>query len=189
MGAANVLETSDMHPYINNTPFMFRAADFEGVTLQNLKNLYVNNEKHFKQDAFKIESTNPVIHNLDDLFADFNEFNRTKQQDESHNLLKCNRMVPARILRKLFPKPSIMPPTGISLERFLAIDTPRSKPYRIPDTECSNVFILQGYGKRIIILRPTTECRSMCRTLSVTLPPSYVCKYIFLTIKFFMFVY
>lgn len=185
MGAANVLETSQVHPYINNTPFMFRATDFDGTTFQTFKNLYSNNEQYFKQDAYKIYSTNQNILNLDDLFNDFHEFNRTKPQTQSHNLLKCNRMTPARLLRTIFPKPTIIPPTGVSLERFLAIDTPRAKPYRIPDTECSNVFIVQGYGKRIIILRPTSECRSMCRTLSVTLPPSYVCKYL----NHFLFVF
>lgn len=179
MGAANVLESSQIHAYINNTPFMFRTTDLDSVNLQSFKNLYHNNEHQFKQDAYKIDSTNNEILNLDDLFKDFNEFNRTKRQIESNNILKCNRMGPARVLRQLFPKPTIMPMTGISLERFVAIDTPRAKPYRIPDTECSNVFIVQGYGKRIIILRPTSECRSKCRTLSVTLPPSYVRKYCF----------
>lgn len=86
-------------------------------------------------------------------------------------------MRPARMLRKIFPKPQKIPSNGISLERFIAIDTPLASPYRIPDTECPNIFIVQATGKRIIILRPTAECSSKCRTLSVRLPTSYVLLY------------
>lgn len=45
--------------------------------------LYKENEKYFKQDAYKVESTNKFIKNLDNLVDDF--VNKT-EQTESHNL-------------------------------------------------------------------------------------------------------
>lgn len=136
----------------------------------------MNNNETFRKNAFRVSSTNRVIRNLDDLFIDFlGERNRTDKQRESHNLLRVNRMEIARVLRKLFPKPLNLPATGINLERFVAIDTPTAQSYRIPDPECSNVVLMQGEGSRIIVLRPTTECRNVCRTLTVKLAAGHVC--------------
>lgn len=137
-------------------------------------NLYKENENIFKQDAYKIQSTNKNIKNLDDLFESF--INKTNV-DKSHNILRCNRMIPARLLRKLFPRLDKHPATGINLERYLSIDSPKADPYPIPDAECSHMFIIQGHGTRQILLRPTQECRHICRTLSVRLTANYACKY------------
>lgn len=85
-------------------------------------------------------------------------------------------MPPARLLRQLFPRPKQLPSTGLSLERFLSIDSPLAPPFRIPDAECSTMFMIQGHGSRIILLRPTQECRNVCKTLSVKLPAKYARK-------------
>jgi hypothetical protein len=138
--------------------------------VNRLHELYQANEAVFRQDAFRVDSTNPTIKNLDNLFQNF--LNSTNQA-ESHSVWRCNRMAPARLLRNLFPLPSKFPKTGISLERYIAIDTPNAAPFRIPDAECANMFLIQAFGVRNILLRPTQECRSVCKTLSVRLPATY----------------
>lgn len=66
--------------------------------------------------------------------------------------------------------------SGQDIERFVYIDGPFADPYKLPDTECNYVFVIQGSGERTIALRPTKECEITCKTVSVTLKPSYVCK-------------
>lgn len=121
-----------------------------------------------------MQSSSKMVKNLDDLFRE--HLNRTHDL-QSHTMWRCNRMEPARALRQLFPRPSRLPANGIALERFLAIDTIGAPPYPMPDTECSNMFAIQVAGVRTVVLRPTSECRHKCRTVSVRLPPSYVCKF------------
>lgn len=87
-------------------------------------------------------------------------------------------MAPARILRKVFKishKHELW--YGQNLERFLIIDGERAKSYFIPDTECSYGFIIQSSGKRTILLRPSEECYGICRSVSVVLKPSQICKH------------
>ncbi|GAB0096325.1 uncharacterized protein DMENIID0001_118160 [Sergentomyia squamirostris] len=171
---ANVLDLSnykDVSP--SGQPFMFKSQQ-KLVTMRNIYEIYLANEAIFRQDAFRVLSTNHDIRNLEELTSDFLN---TSLQTESHSRWRCNRMHPARILREIFPRPQQLPKTGMALERFLLIDTPAAKPYPFPDTECSNVFVLQAAGTRTILLRPTSECHHMCRTLSVRLPTSYVLTY------------
>lgn len=139
--------------------------------------LYEQNRAIFTKDAYKIQSTHPDIRNLDDLFR---QFVNASQQVESHSVWRCNRMAPARLLRSIFPRPARLPPTGVSLERYLIVDSPQALPYRIPDAECANMFVIQGYGSRTFLLRPTQECRHRCRTLSVRLPASYGRKFAYI---------
>lgn len=129
----------------------------------------------YEQDAFKVQSTNKHIKNLNDLFVDFLNFTQERTQEKSHNLWRCNRMNPLRLLRKLISLPDRMPNTGMSIERYLAIDTADAPSYSIPDTDCSNMFIYQLKGLRTIVLRPTSECKDKCRTISVRLQESVVC--------------
>lgn len=84
-------------------------------------------------------------------------------------------MIPARLLRQLIARPATLPPS-VALERFMTIDMPHAPSYTLPNTECPHVYVQQVSGARLIILRPTSECRHNCRTLSMRLPPSYVCK-------------
>lgn len=141
------------------------------IKLQDVYNMYVNNQDIFERDAYRVYSTNKEIANLEDLF---HQFNQTIKM-ETHNLWRCNRMLPARLLRKLIARPSSLP-SSLALERYMTIDTPQAHSYTIPDTECPNVYIQQALGSRFIILRPTSECRHRCRTLSMRLPHSYMCK-------------
>ena len=151
---------------------MFRT-DQRQVTLRHFMDIYSNHKEIFEKDAFKVKSTNFAIRNIVDLGAEL--LNRTNRI-ESHNTWRSNRMDPARILRKYFPHPKRFRETGRALERFLIFDTPEANAYRVPDTECPNVFLTQVRGNRKIILVPTQECRSECKALSVRLPTSYVCE-------------
>lgn len=171
----NVLDLSNFQHLdaINeNVPYMFRT-DQRQVTLRHFLDIYGHHKDVFEKDAFQVRSSHEKIHDIIDLGTEI--LNRT-HHPESHNVWRCNRMEPARLLRKYFPHPKRFPQTGTSLERFLLFDTPEAKPYRIPDTECSNVFLTQVQGNRKIVLKPTQECRTECRTLSIRLPTSYVCK-------------
>lgn len=173
----NVLDLSNflhVEEINENVPYMFRT-DQRQVTLRHFLDIYGHHKDLFDKDAFRVKSTNDVVRNLIDLGTEL--LNRTNRP-ESHNIWRCNRMEPARLLRKYFPHPKRFPQTGTALERFLMFDTPEAKPYRIPDTECSNVFLTQVRGNRKIVLMPTQECKSECRTLSIRLPTSYVCEWI-----------
>lgn len=134
--------------------------------------IYARNHEIFQRDAFRVQSTNSDVTNLEQLF---NHFNQTVKM-ENHNLWRCNRILPARLLRQLIGRPSVLP-SSVALERFMTIDTPQAPSYTLPDTECPHVYIQQAMGTRFIILRPTSECRQRCRTLSMRLPQSFVCKY------------
>lgn len=86
-------------------------------------------------------------------------------------------MNPARIVRTLFPRPQIISEwSGQSVERYIMIDEPNALHHVLPSFECSYVFVIQGSGQQTVILRPTQECSDSCKTVSVVLKPSYVCK-------------
>lgn len=161
-----------------NEYFIYAQTNAEAVDLTTLFDLYTKHADVYRQDASSVHSTNENINNLDELFENF--LNGT-HQTESHNLWRCNRMNPLRLLRKVIVHPDRLPKTGLNIERFLAIDTPAGPSFQIPDTECSNVFVYHVKGIRTIILRPTAECDSQCRTITVRLPESYVRKYLFFT--------
>lgn len=95
----------------------------------------------------------------------------------SHNLWRINRMTPARILRALFPTPKVIPlHAGIDIERYIVFDVNGGVTYQLPSTDCSNMFIYQAIGSRIVHLQPTSECKQQCRRLSVKLKQHHTCK-------------
>uniref|UniRef100_A0A1B0DJS8 Uncharacterized protein n=1 Tax=Phlebotomus papatasi TaxID=29031 RepID=A0A1B0DJS8_PHLPP len=147
-------------------PFVFKSSQ-EVITVANIYEIFLANEDIFRRDAYRVLSSNHKIKNMMDLA---NDFLNTTHQAESHSIWRCNRMHPARILRGLFPRPQQLKDTGMSLERVLLIDTPAANPYRLPDMECSNVFVIQAAGTRTFILRPTSECRSNNLRLVVLAP-------------------
>ncbi|KAI8128083.1 hypothetical protein CVS40_2564 [Lucilia cuprina] len=152
-------------------PFVFKISHGP-IELQDVYNMYLRHQDIFERDAFRVHSTNRDVTNLEELF---NQFNQTILA-ETHNLWRCNRMLPARLLRKLIARPSTLP-SSLALERYMAIDTPQAQSYTLPDTECPHVYIQQALGTRFIILRPTSECRHRCRTLSIRLPQSFILSY------------
>lgn len=158
-------------------PYMFQTMSSSEVDLIALQQLYEQHRNVFRTDAYTIRSTNVAIQNLDDLFEDFLNSTDDGHRKESHNLWRCNRMNPLRLLRTLLVHPVELPRTGLSIERFLAIDSSTGPAYEIPETECSSVFVYQVTGVRTMIMRPTNECQGRCRTISVRLAQSYVCKY------------
>lgn len=175
----NILDLSTFDHHLESSlndsvPFMFRT-DQRQLTVRHFLEAYNQNAAVFQRDAFRVKSTNDRVRNLDDLGREL--LNRTNNRPESHNVWRCNRMGPARLLRKYFPHPKRFPRTGTALERFMLFDTAEARAYRLPDPECPNVFLTQVRGNRKIVLMPTQECKSECRTLSIRLPTSYVCKY------------
>ncbi|XP_017488889.1 PREDICTED: uncharacterized protein LOC108377138 [Rhagoletis zephyria] len=161
-------------------PFVFKIKQ-DPIQLDDFYNIYVNNQEIFLRDAYRVHSTYRDVTNLEELFSKFNHSQHNEesiQPLEAHNLWRCNRMLPARLLRKLFASPTLrLPRTGIALERYMAIDTAQAPGYTLPDTECANVYVQQALGTRYIFLRPTSECRHLCRTLSLRLPQSFVLSY------------
>ncbi|KAH8241731.1 hypothetical protein KR038_011543 [Drosophila bunnanda] len=157
-------------------PFAFRSQQ-EAIDLEDFYNIYASNHKIFQRDAYRVHSTNQGVHNLEDLFGQFNSSAPPTWTQQAHNLWRCNRMLPARLLRPIFARPTRLPSMGVALERYMAIDTAQAPAYTLPETECPNVYVHQAVGSRFIILRPTSECRHRCRTLSLRLTQSYVLSY------------
>ncbi|KAH8345036.1 hypothetical protein KR059_001330 [Drosophila kikkawai] len=159
-------------------PFAFRSHQ-EAIDLGDFYNIYASNHKIFQRDAYRVHSTNQGVHNLEDLFGQFNSSAPPPPRwtQQAHNLWRCNRMLPARLLRPIFARPTRLPSMGVALERYVAIDTAQAPAYTLPETECPNVYVHQAVGTRFIILRPTSECRHRCRTLSLRLTQSYVLSY------------
>ncbi|XP_020803740.1 uncharacterized protein LOC110180417 [Drosophila serrata] len=157
-------------------PYAFRSQQ-EAIDLGDFYNIYASNHKIFQRDAYRVHSTNQGVHNLEDLFGQFNSSAPPTWTQQAHNLWRCNRMLPARLLRPIFARPTRLPSMGVALERYIAIDTAQAPAYTLPETECPNVYVHQAVGTRFIILRPTSECRHRCRTLSLRLTQSYVLSY------------
>ncbi|PSN29002.1 hypothetical protein C0J52_26729 [Blattella germanica] len=87
------------------------------------------------------------------------------------SLPRVNRLEPARVLRKLFPRPSFIPNT-VNMERFILIDEPNAPQYKLPFPEGYRVFIMQGSGERLLVLEPVEGCHINCTRVSVLLKPS-----------------
>lgn len=168
----NVLDLTNMDKTTDFVPFVFKIQQ-KYIEPKDIYELYNNNREIFQRDAFRVQSTSPEITNLDELFNHFNHTHHT----QSHNIWRCNRMQPARLIRQLFERPQRLPKTGIALERYIMMDSSNAASYSLPDTECSNMYVQQASGTRFIILRPTPECRNKCRTLSIRLPQSFVLSY------------
>lgn len=133
----------------------------------------------FRQEAYKVYSTDGNIKNLDHLFAVMlNKSGKSATNKPSHNLWRINRMTPARILRALFPAPKQLPKhAGIDIERYIAFDVNGGVTYQLPSTDCSNMFVHQAIGCRVIHLQPTSECEQQCRRISVILNQNHTCKH------------
>ncbi|KAH8387646.1 hypothetical protein KR093_008510 [Drosophila rubida] len=168
----------------DHMPYTFRSNQ-HGFDLLDFQRIYANNLQIFQRDAYRVHSTSQGVHNLEDLFGQFNSSSsngggtgsQDQHADATHNLWRCNRMLPARLLRPIFARPLRLPSMGVALERFVAIDTSHAPAYTLPETACPNVYVQQALGTRFIILRPTSECRQRCRTLSIRLTQSFVLNY------------
>lgn len=130
--------------------------------------------KMLDKEANNLRSNHPNITHIGDLIhISLNESSTT------HIAWRINRMSPGRVIRSVFKRPFIISEwSGQSIERYVMIDGTNAQPYMLPNTECSYVFVVQGSGERTVILRPSRECVHHCKTVSVLLKPSYVCKYL-----------
>lgn len=167
----NSTKSFNPNSYETGIPYMMKSLN-KLVTLQNIQNMYKNNSKVFNEDAQKIISSDKNLTKIEDILS----FSPSKNMN-THISWRINRMAPARILRKVFPRPaSISSWSGQSTERYVMIDEAKALPYVFPNPECSYVLLTQGFGERTIILKPSQECSGHCRTISTVLKPMYSCK-------------
>lgn len=132
----------------------------------------------FRQEAYRVRSTERNVANLDQLFDVMLNKSGKSDTTPSNNMWRINRMTPARILRALFPAPKTIPMNaGIDIERYLAFDLNGGVTYQLPSTDCSNMFVYQAIGSRIIHLEPTIECKQQCRRITVKLKQNHTCKH------------
>lgn len=142
------------------------------VDLKILQDIYNQNKNILNSETKRLESTNSSYTNLKDLFS-----NNVELSSHTHISWRITKMATARVIRQVFPKPFFLPErSGQSVERFLMIDGAKAEPYVLPNTECSYVFVIQASGERSIVLKPSKECSNSCKTISIVLKPSYVCK-------------
>ncbi|CAH0560115.1 unnamed protein product [Brassicogethes aeneus] len=145
------------------------------VNLSYLQKYIKNNINILTEDVRRFTSNNKSISTLKDLI---NTNEKTINTLNFHSTWKINKMNPARIVRKIFPRPNFISKwSGQSVERFIMVDSPKSEPYLLPNTECGYVFVVQAFGQRTIVLKPANECKRSCKTLSVVLKQSYVLSY------------
>lgn len=168
---------------MSSVPFIYKESSQSIVTLEILRNMYTKDKKIFDQNTRIIQTTsnrNTFDMILDDLLLNETLSSNQQNDNDHYTLFQCNRMVSARLLRNTIGHANRLPLKGLSVERYLTIDKTISKSHAIPNIpECSIIFIRQLNGSRKYILRPATECRHKCRTVSVHLPESYVCKLFF----------
>ncbi|KAF5282210.1 hypothetical protein FQR65_LT02907, partial [Abscondita terminalis] len=163
----------DVHSVIDLTGFDNYTL-YQSVSFNDLKSVYFTKKQIFDQNADRIKSSNYSIKSLELLF----DYEPDNTQGTTHSSWRINRMLPAQIIRTVFPRPYIISErSGQSVERFIMIDEVKAEGYSFPNTECSYVFVIQGSGERTVILKPSRECGNTCRTVSVILKPSFVLWY------------
>ncbi|KAF7279100.1 uncharacterized protein LOC143191520 [Rhynchophorus ferrugineus] len=155
------------------TPFIAKTKQ-DSVFYKDLKLLYENYTNELNTDSRRLKLYNTDVKDVKTLFS----LKESNLSSDIHIQWRINKMTTARIIRKLFPKPYFLPErSGQAVERFLIIDGPESRPFTLPNTECSYVFIIQGSGERTISLVPSKECQSECKTVSIILKPTYALLY------------
>lgn len=154
-------------------------ADGVNQSIMLIHQMYQQNREMFRKEAYRIRSTDANIVNLDQLFdVMLNKSGKNNISSGSNNLWRINRMTPARILRTIFPAPKTIPiHAGIDIERYIAFDVNGGVTYQLPSTDCSNMFVHQAIGTRIIHLEPTIECKQQCRRLTIKLQQNHTCKH------------
>lgn len=139
----------------------------------------------FLREANKVYASDSNVANLDQLFDVMLNKSGESSTKKFHALWRINRMTPGRILRALFPAPKTIPKNaGIDIERYIAFDINGGVTYQLPSTDCSNMFVYQAIGSRIIHLKPTIECKDQCRRLIVKLKENHTCKHPFFCFLF-----
>lgn len=170
----SVLDLSEMHnprdfqPH-TGFPYIVKGA-VSSISYKNLEKLYIDHKHMIDRDAYRIFSTITNWKTIADLMDQELEKNPTKNQD-AHIVWRVNRLEPARMLRKLFPRPSFIPHT-VNMERFILVDEPKAPQYILPFPEGYRVFVMQSSGERLLILEPVEGCNINCTRVSVLLKPS-----------------
>ncbi|XP_066994534.2 uncharacterized protein [Anabrus simplex] len=145
------------------------------VTFSQIQDMYLTHQSMLDRDASRISSSVPGWKTVADLMNHQLEQNPTPDKD-AHVMWRLNRMEPARVVRKLFPRPPFLP-NSINVERFILIDEPNAPPYTLPFPEGYKVFVMQGSGERLVVLEPVPDCAVNCSRVSVLLKPNYFLYY------------
>lgn len=160
----------------------FQTESTDAITIPTLFSFYLENRQHFRQGAYIVRSNDAGIRTLDQLFDHFLNKSNDDCFENSHSMWHINRMIPARMLRKMFATPMPMPTNaGIGIDRYVIVDSIAGESYELPTTDCANMFVYQASGSRQIHLQPTKECHQHCRQISVRLKQNHIRKFYFMS--------
>ncbi|XP_044747837.1 uncharacterized protein LOC123309057 [Coccinella septempunctata] len=166
--------TQNQSTYSSGIPHITKTSH-KPVHFDDLKDIYDQNKYYFHKESGSIRSSSNSVTNLEELFSQNVE---ALSSSDIHVSWRINRMLPARIMRSVFPKPeSLSERSGQSVERFIFIDGAKAHPYMLPGMECSYISVRQAIGQRTIVLKPSAECSKKCRTVSLVLNSSVILWY------------
>ncbi|KDR17031.1 hypothetical protein L798_09241 [Zootermopsis nevadensis] len=143
----SVLDLSKMHnprdfqPH-TGFPYIVKGAG-AAVTYGTLQKMYESNRHLINRDAYRISSTVHEWKSVADLMEYSLERNPTTNQD-AHIEWRVNRLEPARLLRKLFPRPSFIPNT-VNMERFILVDEPKAPQYKLVCFEIGEAVLITHF--------------------------------------------
>lgn len=167
----NATELENQSIFDSGSPFITNSNQGP-VYFKDIQSLYYSNKMVIDQHAGHVKS-NKNISYVENLL----ELEMTESSD-THISWRINRMLPAQIIRSLFPRPRMISEwSGQSIERYVMIDGPKSEGFTLPNFECSYVSVTQGSGERTVVLKPTKECGHKCRSISVILKENYTLWY------------
>lgn len=179
---------------IDCRPCEKEVAPVFAVGLKNFSDVYYNSGKLVViSDAMPKNVTAESILNQIDIYEEINLgtlkfYSKTKEvsirsqvrglhpfEDDVHIEWKINRLQTVHLIRKVFPRVYVIPlETEVSLHRYLFVDGPMSGPYSLPLTEFANIVLMQGEGKSLITMFPSSHCKTICQPVDIIVGPSQV---------------
>ncbi|KAG7176456.1 uncharacterized protein LOC121875456 [Homarus americanus] len=94
---------------------------------------------------------------------------------DDHIEWRINRLETLHVVRQIFPRMYFIPSeTEVALHRFVYVDGPEADSYPLPLTEFANVVLIQGEGKSVLTLSPSSHCQDICNSVTVTLDTTHV---------------
>lgn len=89
-----------------------------------------------------------------------------------HTEWRIDRLKSLHTVRDHFPRPYfISGDTEIALIRHLYIDGLQAESYDLPSLEFTNMLIIQGHGSSVFLLKPSYQCKDICKSVKITLLP------------------
>ncbi|XP_054161937.1 uncharacterized protein LOC128959927 [Oppia nitens] len=170
--------------YVNNEkPFIIKDIIINEITAKTLVDTYLANREPLEFGTTRLVSNcdTKQMDSLKDMMSllsnSLNVNNKSLdnvfvQKPDIHVEWKVNRVEAIRVIRKLSVRPNFVPNSSeVALQRFVFISGPKSPKFSMPKTEFANVWLTQGSGYRLIVLKPSPMCANNCTTFSVILKP------------------